>query len=183
MNLTDVRVKMEKAMEALFSDLSSLKTGQANPALIEKILIEAYETRMPLVELATITTSGPSQLIVTPFDQSILKNIEKSLTQDRHLGLSVATEGNLIRIQIPPLTEERRQEFIKMLHQKLEAGKVMIRQVRHEAMEEIEKAFADKQTGEDEKFRSQQDLQKITDEFNNKIEEIGRKKEAELSTI
>jgi ribosome recycling factor len=183
MNLTDVRVKMEKAMEALLADLSSLKTGQANPALIEKILIEAYETRMPLVELATITTSGPSQLIVTPFDQSILKNIEKSLTMDRHLGLSVATEGNLIRIQIPPLTEERRQEFIKMLHQKLEAGKVMIRQARHEAMEEIEKNFADKQMGEDEKFRFQQDLQKVTDEFNNKIEEIGRKKETELSTI
>jgi len=183
MNLADIREKMEKAMEALLSDLSTLKTGQASPALIEKILIEAYETRMPLVELATITTSGPNQLIVTPFDQSILKNIEKSLTQDRHLGLSISIDENLIRIIIPPLTEERRQEFIKLLHQKLEAGKVMIRQVRHEGMEEIEKAFADKQTGEDEKFRSQQDLQKLTDEFNDKIEELGRRKEEELLTI
>jgi len=183
MDLNETRQKMEKALGALADDLTSLRTGQANPALIERIMIEAYETRMSLVELATISTAGPNQLIVTPFDQTILKNIEKSLSMDRNLGLSVASDGNLIRIQIPPLSEERRHEFIKILHQKLEAGRVMVRQVRHEAMGEIEKSFAEKQLSEDEKFRAQEDLQKLTDEFNGKIEEMGRKKEAELLTI
>jgi len=183
MDLNETREKMEKALEALSSDLSSLRTGQANPSLIEQMMIETYETHMPLLELATIITEGPDQLLVTPFDQSIIKNIERALTMERNLGLSVRTEENVIRVQIPPLSEERRQEFSKILHQKLEAGRVMIRQVRHEAMESIEQDFTAKQLGEDEKFRRQQDLQKLTDEFNGKIEEMGKKKEAELMMI
>jgi len=183
MNLNEAREKMEKALEALFNDLSSLRTGQANPSLIEQMMIEVYETRMPLLELATITTSGPDQLLVSPFDQTIIKNIERALTMERNLGLSVRTEENVIHVQIPPLSEERRQEFSKILHQKLEAGRVMIRQVRHEAMESVEQDFTTKQLGEDEKFRRQQDLQKLTDEFNYKIEEMGQKKEAELMMI
>ena len=183
MNLNEAREKMEKALEALSNDLSSLRTGQANPSLIEQMMVEVYETRMPLLELATITTSGPDQLLVSPFDQTIIKNIERALTMERNLGLSVRTEENVIRVQIPPLSEERRQEFSKILHQKLEVGRVMIRQVRHEAMESVGQDFTAKQLGEDEKFRRQQDLQKLTDEFNGKIEEMGKKKEAELMMI
>jgi ribosome recycling factor len=183
MDLNEAREKMDKALEALSNDLSSLRTGQASPNLVEQIMVEAYETRMPLLELATITTAGPDQLLVTPFDQSIIKNIERALTVDRNLGLSVHSEENVIHVKIPPLSEERRKEFTKILHQKLEAGRVMIRQVRHEAMGSIEQDFAAKQLGEDEKFRYQQDLQKLTDEFNKKIEEMGEKKEAELMKI
>jgi ribosome recycling factor len=183
MDLNEVRQKMDKALEVLANELSSLRTGQANPSLVEQIMVEAYETRMPLLELATITTEGPDQLLVTPFDQSILKNIEKSLTMERNLGLSAHSEENVIHVKIPPLSEERRKEFTKLLHQKLEAGRVMIRQVRHEAMESVEQNFVAKQLGEDEKFRFQQDLQKLTDEFNGKIEEMGKKKEDELMTI
>lgn len=183
MDLNETREKMEKALEALVNDLSSLRTGQANPSLIEQMMVEAYETHMPLLELATINTEGPDQLLVTPFDQTIIKNIERALTMERNLGLSVRTEENVIRVQIPPLSEERRQEFSKILHQKLEAGRIMMRQVRHEAMESVEQDFIAKQLGEDEKFRRQQDLQKLTDEFNNKIEEMGKKKEAELMMI
>ncbi|MCX6725768.1 MAG: ribosome recycling factor [Candidatus Shapirobacteria bacterium] len=183
MQFNEVREKMSKALEALLNDLNTLRTGQANPALIERIMVEAYETRMSLLELATITTDGPAQLLVTPFDQTILKNIEKSLTMDRNLGFSVSIDGSVIRIQIPPLSEERRQEFIKILHQKLEAGRVMIRQARHEAMENIQHAFNDKDLGEDEKFRFEEQLQKITDEFNSKIDEMGSRKETELLAI
>lgn len=183
MDLNGAREKMGKALEVLSNDLSSLRTGQANPSLIEKIMVEAYETRMPLLELATITTAGPNQLLVTPFDQSIIKNIERTLTMERNLGLSVRSEENVIHVQIPPLSEERRKEFTKILHQKLEAGRVMIRQVRHEAMGSVENDFVAKQLSEDEKFRLQQDLQKLTDEFNGKIEEAGKKKEADLMTI
>ncbi len=183
MNLDEARQKMDKALEVLSNELSSLRTGQANPSLIEQIMVEAYETHMPLLELATITTEGPDQLLVTPFDQSIIKNIERALTMERNLGLSIQSEENVIRVKIPPLSEERRKEFAKILHQKLEAGRVMIRQVRHEAMGSIEQDFTAKELGEDEKFRFQQDLQKLTDEFNEKIEETGKKKENELMMI
>jgi len=183
MDLNDVRDKMAKAFQVLVEDLATLRTGQASPALIEKIIIEAYEGKFPLVELATITTSDPNQLLVTPFDQTIIGNIHRSLSMDRNLGLSVIVEANVIRVQIPSLTQERRQEFTKLLHQKLEAGRVMIRQVRHEKMAEINRDFEAKQMSEDEKFRLEQELQKITDEFNEKIEEIGQRKEKELLAI
>jgi len=183
MDLNDVRDKMAKALQVLAEDLSTLRTGQASPALIEKIIVEAYEGKFPLVELATITTSGPNQLLVAPFDQTIIGNIHRSLSMDRNLGLSAIVDANVIRVQIPPLTQERRQEFTKLLHQKLEAGRVMIRQARHEKMADINQAFEAKQMSEDEKFRLQQELQKITDEFNEKIEEIGQRKEKELLAI
>jgi len=183
MDLNNVRDKMAKALQVLAEDLSTLRTGQASPALIEKIIVEAYEGKFPLVELATITTSGPNQLLVTPFDQTIIGNIHRSLSMDRNLGLMAIVDANVIRVQIPPLTQERRQEFTKLLHQKLEAGRVMIRQARHEKMADINQAFEAKQMSEDEKFRLQQELQKITDEFNEKIEEIGQRKEKELLAI
>jgi ribosome recycling factor len=183
MDLNDVRDKMAKALQVLAEDLSTLRTGQASPALIEKIIVEAYEGKFPLVELATITTSGPNQLLVAPFDQTIIGNIHRSLSMDRNLGLSAIVDANVIRVQIPPLTQERRQEFTKLLHQKLEAGRVMIRQARHEKMADINQAFEAKQMSEDEKFRLQQELQKITDEFNEKIDEMGQRKERELLAI
>ena len=183
MDLNDARDKMAKALQVLAEDLATLRTGQASPALIEKIIVEAYEGKFPLVELATISTSGPNQLLVTPFDQTIIGNINRSLSIDRNLGLSAIVDNNVIRVQIPPLTQERRQEFAKVLHQKLEAGRVMIRQARHEKMGIINQSFEDKQLGEDEKFRLEEELQKITDEFNGKIEEMGSKKEKELLAI
>lgn len=182
-DLNDTKEKMAKALQVLAEDLATLVTGQASPALIEKIIIEAYEGKFPLVELATITTSGPNQLLVTPFDQTIIGNINRSLSIDRNLGLSSIIDNNVIRVQIPPLTMERRQEFTKLLHQKLEAGRVMIRQARHEKMTDINRAFETKQMSEDEKFRLHQELQKITDEFNGKIDEIGQRKEKELLSI
>ena len=182
-DLNDTREKMAKALQVLAEDLATLRTGQASPALIEKIIVEAYEGKFPLVELATIMTSGPNQLLVTPFDQTIIGNINRSLSMDRNLGLSSIIDNNVLRVQIPPLTQERRQEFTKILHQKLEAGKVMIRQVRHEKMSEIQQSFESKQLSEDEKFRLEQELQKITDEHNGKIDEMGQRKEKELLTI
>lgn len=183
MEFNEVRQKMTKAIEMLQDELVALRVGQANPSLIEKVMVEAYETKMPLVELATITTAGPNQLVVAPFDQSVIKNIQHALSIDRNLGLSARIDENVVRVNIPPLTAERRQEFIKILHQKIEAARVMIRQIRHEKMIEIKKAFENKEVDEDEKFRQEEELQKITDEFNEKISQIGGKKEAELLSI
>lgn len=181
--MEEIRQKMTKALELLVNELATLKTGRASPVMVEKIMVEVYETRMPLEELTTISTPSPNQLLINPFDQTIIKNIERALAMERNLGLSVIVDEGVIRVNIPPLTEERRQEFIKILNQKLEAGRIMIRQLRHDKMAESKRNFEAKQLNEDEKFRQEQDLQKLTDEFIQKIEEIGKAKEAELLAI
>jgi ribosome recycling factor len=167
----------------LSDDLAGLKAGRANPAMIEQVMVEAYETKMPLLELATITTIPPNQLLVTPFDQTVIKNLERALSLDRGLGLSVFVDGNAIRVSVPSLTEERRREFVKLLNQKLEAAKIMIRQVRHELMADIKRAAETKELNEDERFKQEEELQKVTDEFVGKIEEMGGAKEKELLQI
>lgn len=181
--MEEIRQKMTKALELLVNELATLKTGRASPVMVEKIMVEVYETRMPLEELTTISTPSPNQLLINPFDQTIIKNIERALAMERNLGLSVIVDEGVIRVNIPPLTEERRQEFIKILNQKLEAGRIMIRQLRHDKMAESKRNFEAKQLNEDEKFRQEQDLQKLTDEFIQKIEEIGKAKEVELLAI
>ena len=181
--MDEIRQKMEKAVEILRQDLVNLKVGRATPALVEQIQVDAYETKMPLVELATITASEPNQLLITPFDQTIIKNIEKALALDRDLGLSPVVDGEVIRLTIPPLNEERRRELVKLLRQKLESARIMIRQIRQGKMQEIRGAFENKEISEDEKFRKEKELQDITDEFNQKIAEIGQQKEQQLLTV
>lgn len=182
-DLSQVRAEMEEAVGLLRQDLATMKVGRATPALVEQVKVEAYETQMPLVELATINIAGPNELVIIPFDQTVLRNIEKALAMDRGLGLSPATEGNQIRLKIPPLTEERRKEFVKLLHQKLEAARIMIRQIRGNQLREVRQQGQDKAMAEDEEFRQKEALQKLTDEFNQKIEEIGNRKEEELMTV
>lgn len=181
--MDDVRQRMEKALAMLRQDLVGLKVGRATPALVEQIQVEAYETRMPLVELATITSPEPNQLLITPFDQTIIRNIEKALALDRDLGISPVIDGEVIRITIPPLNEERRKELVRLLSQKLEAARIAIRQIRQDKMQEIRRAFDNKEISEDDKFRREKELQDITDEFNQKISEMGRQKEEQLMTI
>ena len=128
--MDEVQQKMTKALEILRQDLVNLKVGRATPALVEQIQVEAYESKMPLVELATITSPEANQLLITPFDQTIIRNIEKALALDRDLGLSPVIDGEVVRLTIPPLNEERRRELVKLLKQKLEAARIMIRQIR-----------------------------------------------------
>jgi len=179
----EVRQKMEKALEMLRQDLVNLKVGRATPALVEQVQVEVYETKMSLVELATITSPEPNRLLITPFDQTIVKNIEKALALDRDLGLSPVVDGEVIRLTIPPLNEERRRELVKLLKQKLEAARIMIRQIRQGKMREIRDAFENKEISEDEKFRREKILQDLTEEFNQKIADIGRQKEKQLLAI
>jgi len=183
MDFSETRQKMEKVFQMLRDDLRTLRAGAANPAMIEKIQVEAYGTKMSLVELATISCPDPATLLVTPFDASIIKNIAAAITDHRELGLFPSVEGNMIRLRVPPLTEERRQELVKLLGQKLEAARIMIRQIRGEKLREIRQAAAEKQINEDEEFRAVGELQKITDEYNQKIEQAGEAKKRELLTI
>lgn len=183
MDFNETRQKMEKVLQMLGDDLRTLRAGAANPAMIEKIQVEAYETKMSLVELATISCPDPNTLLVTPFDPSIIKNIAASIAEHKELGLFPSIEGNVIRLRIPPLSEERRLELVKLLGQKLEAARIMIRQIRGEKLREIRAMAAEKQITEDEEFRATQELQKITDEYNQKIEQTGEAKKQELLTI
>lgn len=183
MDFTQTRQQMEKVLSLLAEDLLTLRAGRANPAIIEKIQVDAYETKMPLVELATISAPDPNTLIVTPFDPSIIKNIATAISVHKELGLFPSIEGNTIRLRIPPLSEERRKELVKLLRQKLEAARIMVRQVRGDKLREIRNSVQAKEINEDEEFRAIQELQKITDEYNQKIEEMGKQKEKELLTI
>lgn len=181
--MEQARQKMNQVLELLAEELASLKAGRATPAMIEKISVEAYGQKMPLVELATISTPEPSQLLVAPFDQSIIKNIEKSLSLDRGLGLQPVVDGSVIRLNIPPLNEEKRRGLVKLLSQKLEAARIMIRQVRAEKKASIKKSFELKETHEDERRDQEQELQDLTDEMNAKVKQIGENKEKELMSI
>jgi len=183
MDLSDLRQQMDKALQILADEIGAIKTGRATPSLVEKIMVDTYGTKMPLMELATISAPEPSLLLITPFDQSIIRDIERSLSMDRNLGLSVAVDSNLIRLTIPPLTEERRLEFVKLLGQKIEAGRIMIRQIRGEKMRQIKEAGQRKDLNEDEVFDGETEIQKMTDEFNGRIEEMAKQKEKELLSV
>lgn len=179
--ISNTKQKMQKALEVLQQDFNTVRSGKANPTMVENISVEAYEgTYLRIMELATVSAQDAHTLIVNPYDKSVMGKIQRGI-EDAEIGLSPAAAGEVIRIVLPPLTEERRKEFVKLISQKAEAGKVMIRQIRHESMEEIKKQ-ADT-SSEDEVTRLEKEVQKLTDEFINNIEEIKSEKEKELMQI
>lgn len=182
--LSAARKRMQEAYEMLRADFATVRTGKANSSLVENIVISAYggSTRLKVMELATIHVQDPQTLIITPFDQSIIGEIEKGIA-DVGAGLNPVVDGTLIRISLPPLTQERRQEFVKLINQKAEQGRVMIRQARHEAMETVKKKSEGVGISEDEVIRIEKEIQKLTDEFIEKIDTLRSEKEEELMRI
>ncbi len=180
-DLQESEKKMAKSLDFLRDELAQIKTGRATPSLIERIMVSAYETTMPLLELATISAPSADELVITPFDQSIIREIERAIGARRDLGLSARVDGDLIRISIPPLTTERREELVKVLGQKIEMGKVAIRQIRHEARAVIKRQFEEDEIHEDERRRLEEELEKITERMNEKIEGMSSVKEAEIT--
>lgn len=176
--------KMQKAVEALTSDVATIRTGRASPSLIENIVINAYggSQKLKVMEMGTVSTSDLHTLVVTPWDISQVEEIRKGIAS-ANVGLTPVTDGEVVRVNIPPLTEERRQEFVKVLHQKLEGGKIMVRQVRHDLMSEFKKQFEEKILIEDDKKKTEEELQKMTDQFMAEIDAIGSKKEQDLMTV
>jgi len=172
---------MFKAFHLLQTDLSKVRTGRASPSLVEHLIISVYggTTKMKIMELATITVSDPQTLVIAPFDHSILDEIQKGI-HEANIGLNPSNDGNVIRISIPPLSEERRRDLIHLMKQKLENGRIMIRQSRHDAMAEIKK---DETLSEDDIKRLEKEVQKITDEYIGKIDALGKKKEEELLSM
>jgi ribosome recycling factor len=179
-----VRQKMQQVVGTVVADISAIRTGRAAPAIVEGVMVSVYggTQRLKILELASITSPDPSSIVISPWDKSIIGEIRKGI-MEANIGFNPSIDGEVIRIAVPPLTTEDREKFVKLLSQKLETGRVMIRQVRAEIMKEVEKAFTEKEFGEDEKFREEKKVQGLTDEYIGKIEEAGERKKQDLLQI
>ncbi|MGA3292250.1 MAG: ribosome recycling factor [Candidatus Microgenomates bacterium] len=184
MDEASVRSKMQSSAGVFTSDIAGIRTGRATPSLVENIICPAYggTQRLKVMELATISAPDPSQIIINPWDKSIIGDIRKGIVE-ANIGMNPSIDGEFIRITMPPLTTEDREKYVKLLNQKLENGKIAIRQVRADEMHEIKKKFEEKSITEDEKYAEEKKLQEITDEFVGKIDAMGEKKKVELLQI
>lgn len=182
--VTQTRDRMQKAVAVTRTDLQSLHSGRATPALVENIVVSAYAgtQKMRLMEMATITTMDVRTIVIAPYDPSVLPEIEKGI-MEANIGLTPVVDGELIRISIPPLSEERRQEYMKLARAKLESGRVMIRQIRQEAMKDLRKLLDAKTITEDDEEHGKKRVQEVTDEMIAEVDALGDKKEAELLQI
>jgi len=182
--LSQTRVKMQKAVEVTKNDLSSIRSGRATPALVENIVIIAYEgsQKLKVMEMATITTSDAKSIVITPFDPSTTQDIVKGI-QESHSGLNPVSDGEVIRVSIPPLSQEQREEYSKLAHAKLEGGRIMIRQVRQEAMKDVKKEKEEKLITEDQEKVGEKKVQDLTDQMIEELEAIGKRKEEELMQV
>ena len=182
--LEQARQGFEGVLGVVRGDLAVVKTGRAKPDLVENVMVEAYEgqSKLRLVELASVTAPDPQQLVIKPWDQTILSKIEKALAASE-LQVNPVVDGEIIRISIPPLTEERRRDLVMLVHKKLEAGKNLLRGERQEIKSKIEDQKGEAGVSEDDIFRQLEELQKLTDEFMDKIDQMGKAKEAELMKV
>jgi len=180
--LTEAEDKMKGAITALENDLGTIRTGRASPALVERLPVDYYGTPTPLQQLATISAPEPRLLTVKPFDPASLKDIERAI-QASELGLTPNNDGKLIRLVIPALTEERRKDLIKVVHHRLEEARVAVRNVRRAAHDDLREFEKEKMISEDDLKRGETELQKLTDKYVEKVEELGRRKEAEIKEI
>jgi len=180
--ISRIKPELEKTMIRFKEEMGTLRTGRATPALIETVEVDCYGSRQPLKQLAVINAPESRLLTVQPWDKTIVKDIEKAISSSR-TGLSVSVSGELIRVAIPPLTEESRRELVRNLKQKMEASRISVRSFREQAWKEIQDGERSGQIREDDKFRGKEELQKIIDEYNKKIDDWGGAKEKEIMTI
>ena len=180
--LADAEERMKGAITALEQNLATIRTGRASPALVERLMVEYYGTPTPLQQLATLSAPEPRLLTIKPFDPSSLKDIERGILAS-DLGLTPSNDGKLIRLNIPPLTEERRKELIKVVHHRLEEARVAVRNIRRAAHDDLREFEKEKVISEDDLKRGETDLQKLTDKYVEKVDEHGQRKEAEIKEI
>lgn len=178
----EAKEKMAKAIEHVREEFATIRTGRASSALVEKLTAEYYGTPTPLQQLATFSTPEARVLLVTPFDPSSLKAVEKAIMQS-DLGVNPSNDGKTIRLSFPPLTEDRRKEFVKLAKQRAEDGRIAIRNVRRDAKKEIEKLEKDSDISKDDLERAEKDLEKITSEYVAEIDTILAAKEKELLEV
>ncbi|NLX08234.1 MAG: ribosome recycling factor [Chloroflexi bacterium] len=180
--LKDAEERMKSAVSVLEEDMMGMRTGRASTALVEKLQVEYYGTATPLYQIATITVPEPQLIAIRPFDKSSLKAVEKAI-QASELGLTPNNDGTVIRLNIPALTQERRMELQKLVHRRVEEARVAVRNVRRSAIDDLRDFEKEKLISEDESKRGQEDVQKLTDRYIHEIEELGKRKEAEIMEV
>jgi ribosome recycling factor len=180
--LKDAEERMKKAIEVLHRELLTIRTGRASPALIDRMNVEYYGTPMPLNQLATISAPEPRMLVVHPWDKGALAVIEKAL-QKSEMGFNPSNDGQVIRIPIPPLTEERRREMVKLVKHKVEDGRVALRNVRRDALHDLKEMENEKMISEDEHKRASEKLDNLVHKYTREAERIGDAKEAEVLEV
>jgi ribosome recycling factor len=178
----DAEGKMKKSVEALRNHLATIRTGRASPALVEHLPVDAYGSSMPLNQLAGINVPEARLIVIQPYDASMIKAIEKAI-QNSELGINPSNDGRLIRLAIPQLTEERRRDLTKLVRSRVEEGKVALRNIRRESLDDIRQLEHEKLISENDQRRGQEKVQELTDRYIREIEQIGAAKEAEVMEV
>jgi ribosome recycling factor len=180
--LSNKKPEFDKALEFFQKEISSIRTGRANPAILDSVQVEAYGVRNPISTVASVGVSDSRTITVTPWDKNVVKDIEKAITE-AHLGLGIKNDGDKLHLTVPQMTEENRKEYVKRLNEKQEEARIRIRQVRDDIKEEIESAHSNKDISEDDKYRYIEELEEEVAKFNNKIKDLRDKKEEEIMTV
>lgn len=182
MTTAELKSKLENSIEYLQGELAKVRTGRASPALLEEIKVNAYDTMMAVRELGSIAVPDAQSLVISPWDSGLSDEIAKAI-RESDLNLNPFVDGDLIRVPIPDLTEERRKEMTKLVTSKVEEIKNSIRNIRQEAMKDIDNQFEEKEISEDEKFETKEEVGKIVKEHNDKAEKLGEEKKKDLLSI
>jgi ribosome recycling factor len=180
--ISEMRAQMEAALEAMRREFASVRTGKASPALLDIVRVDAYGAKTPLNQVASINTPEPRLIVVQPWDKSLMGAIERAI-QAADLGLNPSNDGNIIRVPIPPLSEERRKDMVRLLHRLAEEGRISVRHARQEANKEIKQQEAAHDISEDEARRQLAEVQRLTDEYVAKIDELMKAKETEILEV
>jgi ribosome recycling factor len=180
--LREAAERMQTALDLLEEDLSTIRTGRASPALVERMPVEYYGTNTPLIQLASISVPEPRQLLIRPFDPATLKDIDRAILSS-DLGLNPNNDGKVIRLTMPQLTEDRRHELVRVVHNRMEETRVKIRNVRRDILRDLREFEDEGLISEDDLKRGEKELQELTDKFNEKVQEIGDRKEKEIMEV
>lgn len=180
--ITQYEAAFTAAVEHVRAELQTIRGNRAHPTLVEDLKVKAYGSEMRLQEVASITIPEPRMIVVQPWDKTLLKDVERGL-QEASLNLGITNDGTVLRLTLPALTAESRQALLKVLHQKLEAGRVQIRQLREKVREQIIKAERDKEISEDDRFKAQEDLEEFVKGYIEQVNTVGQRKEEEILTV
>lgn len=177
----DVKDRMSKAVEAAKESFATVRTGRANPALLQEVMVDYYGTPTPLPQLASVQNQDARSLLITPYDKGAMKNIEQAIRDMPNLGANPSNDGNVIRVSLPELTQERRKEFVKIVRSRAEDARVAVRNARRSGMDDFNDLKSD--VGEDEVVRAEKELEAVTKQFVEQIDDALKRKEAELMEV
>lgn len=183
MELNSYKLKMQNAVDHLEESLKKVRTGRAHPSIIEGLMVEVYGQVMPLNQVSNITAPEPQLLQITPFDPSNLQAIATAIRNDQTMGLNPSDDGRVVRVPMPPLTEELRRQIVKSLGDTVEEAKITLRNIRHDAIKEVKRARDAKEASDDDVKRTETQVTEIINEYNNKVDSLAKAKETEIMAL